>query len=561
MITNDTSSSPVFGMTIALGLSAHQVFRKYETYNIGVHAVILFAAPILLTLFTNSVQHAVLPALLGNFATYLSTLILSVLVYRISPVHPLARYPRPIRCKISKFWMGFICIPGFQHQYIKSLHERYGDVVRIGPNELSIRDSTVLNALLGTSGLPKGPHFIGRNLSYKSQSLVGIQDTETHLRRRKNWNRGMAPGAIKEYEVFIAKRAHQLVERLEENRGVVTMGNWFNFFAYDFMSDMVFGGGSELLAAGIDQRNLLSVIEDAMVISTFFGHVPWLGVYAGKIPAATGNLEVFLKDSIQRAATRLQRGSERKDLFHYLNNEDLPDKASVPMEDLIKDSILAIIAGADTTSTALTSVTYCLLTHPDAYAHLQAEIDRFYPAGEDALSPKHHRDMPYLTAVINETLRVFPPSPGGTQRNVPHDAKPVVIGNIVLPPGTNVWPHVYSHHLDPRNFAPYTTEFWPERWLLASGDLLSTDPAARGISPTSPEFRHDEAGFIPFSIGPMNCVGKTLAMQEMRMVLCAVLQKFRVRAEEGWDPRTYGANFRDYLAAQMPELPVVLEVR
>ena len=59
----------------------------------------------------------------------------------------------------------------------------------------------------------------------------------------------------------------------------------------------------------------------------------------------------------------------------------------------------------------------------------------------------------------------------------------------------------------------------------------------------------------------MNCVGKTLAMQEMRMVLCAVLQRFRIRMEEGWDARTYEANYRGYFTAQRPELPVVLEVR
>ena len=131
----------------------------------------------------------------------------------------------------------------------------------------------------------------------------------------------------------------------------------------------------------------------------------------------------------------------------------------------------------------------------------------------------------------------------------------------MLPPGTNVWLHAYSLHLDPRNFAPYTTEFWPERWLLASGLLDPSSPSARGVSPTSPGFRHDEAGFIPFSIGPMNCVGKTLAMQEMRMVLCAFLQKFRIRAEDGWDLRRYERNYRDYLTAQRPELPVMLEVR
>ncbi|PIL26706.1 cytochrome P450 [Ganoderma sinense ZZ0214-1] len=556
------SNSPAFGIAVALGLAAHQVFRKYETYNIGVHAAILFAPPVLLTLLADSAQPTLLRALLANFATYLTTLVISVLVYRVSPIHPLARYPGPLGCKISKFWLATRCISGFQHHYIKSLHEQYGDVVRIGPNEVSIRDSTVLNALLGTSGLPKGPHFIGRMLNNKDLPMVGIQDTETHLRRRKNWNRGMGPAAIREYEPLIAKRARQLVDRLEEHAGgVVTIGNWFNFFSYDFMSDMAFGGGSELLQAGNDRGNVWSVLEEAMFIATFFGHMPWLGVYIGKIPAATGNLVVLLNNCVKCTTARLTRGSEKKDLFHYLNNEDLPEKPSAPMQDLVDDGILAIIAGADTTSIALTSVACCLLAHPDVYARLQAEIDRFYPAGEDALDTTHYRDMPYLTAVINETLRVFPPVPGGSQRYVPHDEKAVVVGNLVLPPGTMVWPHVYSHHLDPRNFAPYTADFWPERWLLASGDLLPSDPAARGVSPSSPEFRHDEAGFIPFSVGPMNCVGKTLAMQEMRMVLCSVLQKFRMRMEEGWDPKTYVANYCDYFTAQRPELPVVLELR
>ena len=76
-----------------------------------------------------------------------------------------------------------------------------------------------------------------------------------------------------------------------------------------------------------------------------------------------------------------------------------------------------------------------------------------------------------------------------------------------------------------------------------------------------PEFRHDGAGFIPFSIGPMNCVGKSLATQEMKTVLCAVLQRFKVRAEDGWDPRTYEGNNRDYFMAQRPELPAMPQVR
>ena len=72
---------------------------------------------------------------------------------------------------------------------------------------------------------------------------------------------------------------------------------------------------------------------------------------------------------------------------------------------------------------------------------------------------------------------------------------------------------------------------------------------------------HNEAAFIPFSIGPMNCPGKGLAMQQMRTVVCALLQRFRFRLEEGWDLRRYEADFKDYFTANRPELPVELEPR
>ena len=143
---------------------AHQVFRKYETYNIGVHAVILFAPPTLLTFLTNSesVQHTILLTLLGNLAIYLTTLVLSVLVYRVSPIHPLARYPGPIRCKMSKFWLGFICISGFQHKYIKSLHERYGDVVRIGASSFAALNLELVSLESGGSVFGRRePHASG----------------------------------------------------------------------------------------------------------------------------------------------------------------------------------------------------------------------------------------------------------------------------------------------------------------------------------------------------------------------------------------------------------------
>ncbi len=153
---------------------AHQIFRRYETYKIAIHTALLFGPPTLIIAFVSVSRWSLLHAVLVLYPTYLATLATSVVIYRLSPLHPLARYPSPIGCTISKLYLATICVPGYQHKYIKVLHDRYGDVVRIGmlsipystlscanvstgPNELSIRDASLVDPLLGSSGVPKGP--------------------------------------------------------------------------------------------------------------------------------------------------------------------------------------------------------------------------------------------------------------------------------------------------------------------------------------------------------------------------------------------------------------------
>ena len=109
-------------------------------------------------------------------------------------------------------------------------------------------------------------------------------------------------------------------------------------------------------------------------------------------------------------------------------------------------------------------------------------------------------------------------------------------------------------HRDPANFSPSPEAFLPERWLPSWADALGTGAGAAA-------YVHNEAAFIPFSYGPMNCVGKGLAMQEMRTAICAILQRFEVRAREGWVLGEYEGRFRDYFVTVRGHLPVVLEVR
>jgi hypothetical protein len=66
------------------------------------------------------------------FVTFLMAFLASISLYRLSPLHPLAKYPGPIRCKLTKFWMAWISFRGRAHIYYKKLHDNYGPIVRIG---------------------------------------------------------------------------------------------------------------------------------------------------------------------------------------------------------------------------------------------------------------------------------------------------------------------------------------------------------------------------------------------------------------------------------------------
>lgn len=94
-------------------------------------ATLLIAIPVALaTLFF--MRYGVLFALFLTFVIYLGTLGTSILLYRISPLHPLARYPGPTLARVSAFWIAYIASRGKRHLYVQGLHEKYGDIVRIG---------------------------------------------------------------------------------------------------------------------------------------------------------------------------------------------------------------------------------------------------------------------------------------------------------------------------------------------------------------------------------------------------------------------------------------------
>jgi hypothetical protein len=113
---------------------SHLIFRHFEPSSILSRAALLILIPALLSGPISRTVRSPYAAIPLAFAAYWSGLAFFTLAYRLSQFHPLAKYPGPFLAKTSKWWAAYLSGTGDQHRYLKRLHDRYGDVVRIGSN-------------------------------------------------------------------------------------------------------------------------------------------------------------------------------------------------------------------------------------------------------------------------------------------------------------------------------------------------------------------------------------------------------------------------------------------
>lgn len=166
-----------------------------------------------------------------------------------------------------------------------------------------------------------------------------------------------------------------------------------------------------------------------------------------------------------------------------------------------------MIAGYETTSTALGYATYILATHPEEQRKLQEHIDaHFEPENEDIM-PSYEivSEMDYLDMFIREVLRMFPIAPSSINRQCAEDCYIEGVGTV--PSGTLISIDMYSLHYNPTLWGPLDpNEFHPERFSTK---------------------RHPMA-WVPFGVGPRNCIGTRFALLEMKMLLVRLLKTYTI---------------------------------
>jgi cytochrome P450 family 110 len=172
-----------------------------------------------------------------------------------------------------------------------------------------------------------------------------------------------------------------------------------------------------------------------------------------------------------------------------------------PMSDIeLRDQLMTLLlAGHETTASALTWAFYWLDMQPEVRDKLLNELSTFDWNSESTAIAK----LPYLTAVCQETLRIYPIVMTGVFRKV---KIPIQIMGYNLPEGTFVVPGIYLAHHREETY-PEPNKFKPKRFL---------------------EKQYSAYEYIPFGGGNRRCIGSAFAMHEMKIVIATVLSKYQL---------------------------------
>lgn len=213
------------------------------------------------------------------------------------------------------------------------------------------------------------------------------------------------------------------------------------------------------------------------------------------------------------------------------------DERGMTRAEMNANSSILIMAGSETSATLLSGLVYYLLQNPIWLAKLQDEVRSTFTE-EDQITFTSTSQLKIMTAIIQETFRVYPPVAGSMPRIVPKEG--AVVAGTFIPGDTVIGIPQYVASRSSRNFTD-PDKFAPERFL---GDE---------------RYASDKRSVMqPFSVGPRNCIGQTLAWAEVRTILGRLIWNFDL---ELLDARKVWERQMVFVLWSKPSLMVKLKAR
>ncbi|CAG8909915.1 unnamed protein product [Penicillium egyptiacum] len=454
---------------------------------------------------------------ISTIATSLILILVSRVYYQLF-VNALGKYPGPKFAAASRIPQLYHTFKGDMLEWVSGLHATHGNVVRVAPDELSYATGEAWKGIYGhaSAGKPvteKDTRFYGP--SFNGAPEILRSNGPDHSRFRRNFSHAFSDRALREQQSLICGYADSLVDNLhrtikEDPKSKINMVRMFNLTTFDIMGDLTFGDSLNLLA-GTGNTSWVSAVYVSVKTNSLrrlARYVPWTAAIAQRfIP------KELKQQTVAHYQASQERVDKRIDGNHTLQKPDIWGIVMSQKEDLrlsrremYANSQVFMVAGTETTATALSGLLYHLLMTPEKMKIIIEEVRGTFEKDSD-MDMRALERMTYLNACIEEGLRIYPPVPVGLPRVTPDEG--LLVCGEHIPGKTAVSVHHWATYRSAQNFR-LPDQFIPERWI---DDEFATD---------------NKAAFQPFSFGPRNCLGKNLAYHEMRLILAKVLYNFEL---------------------------------
>ena len=344
----------------------------------------------------------------------------------------MAKYPGPKITAISRLPLVWSTIKGETWQFTGKLHQKYGPIVRIAPDELATTSSGAWEDIYIAKPLaPKDP-FSQTPPMNGAESLFTAAG-ETHHRIRKTFINAFSDRALKDQSPIIEEYSNQLITRLRREMGknpMIDIAKFYGYATLDVIADLTFGepfygleGDNEhswivgfFLGAKFGSvRNSLSRYHP---IDKIFG---WIFLrLTAKNRATSWRIAT---DMISRRLEMGDLGPSRSDFITpVVGRLDESQTKGITRKELNTNGLAVVIAGCQLTTVALATSTYLLLRYPKTLKLLTKEIRDSFESQTD-ITVTSTAKLPYLEAVINETLRIHHPTPINLPRVIPPEGQ------------------------------------------------------------------------------------------------------------------------------------------
>uniref|UniRef100_A0A674PD93 unspecific monooxygenase n=1 Tax=Takifugu rubripes TaxID=31033 RepID=A0A674PD93_TAKRU len=320
-------------------------------------------------------------------------------------------------------------------------------------------------------------------------SVFSAKD-ETWKRMRTSISPCFTSGRLRQAFPIIARYADRFIAKLEQTKleDSTDIKKLFGPYSLDVIASSSFSVDAD----SINNPDDPFIINIKKVLNLNF----WLLLIKNVLPFSSYLFEFLHIDIIPRSIVDY--------FFNLIKQYSQLLLTGLTEQEILSQSVLFIFGGYDTTTITITYLLYNLAINPDVLQILHSEIDSNFPKD----TPFSYEDLvgfQYLDQVLNESQRLIPTAPALER----FCKKTVQIHGLTIPEGTVVAVPVHLLHKDPR-FWSSPEEFRPERF--SKDNIEEVNPYA----------------FMPFGLGPRNCIGMRYAILVMKMILVRVLQSYTV---------------------------------